>query len=125
MFKTILCIGAGSCIGGVARYMVGRLFKPETLQVFPWGTFLVNILGCLIIGIIYGCVKRNCALSPEVKAFLTVGFCGGFTTFSSFMYENYTLFGSSGVMAAALYAGASFVAGMVCIYGGIRLSTIF
>lgn len=122
MLKTIIIVGAGSCIGGVARYLVGRIFKPEVLQSFPWATLIVNVVGCFIIGIIYGYLERHGTLSPQMRTFLAVGFCGGFTTFSSFMNESYTLASTQGVITAAAYAAASFALGLLGLYGGIKLA---
>lgn len=81
MLKTIIYIGVGSGLGGVARYLLSRLIQEHAgASLFPWGTFAVNIIGCLVIGLIYGLIDRGFSLSPEMKAFLTVGLCGGFTT---------------------------------------------
>lgn len=119
MLKTILYIAAGSGLGGVARYLVGRLVQSAFgAALFPWGTFAVNVTGCLIIGLIYGAIDRGADLSPEMKAFLTVGLCGGFTTFSTFIHENYLLFESSDFPTVALYAGASFTVGLLLAYAG-------
>ncbi len=118
MFKTIVYIGAGSCIGGIARYLLGKFVSGIIPGVFPWGTFAVNLLGCLAIGLIYGLLDRGFTLSPEMKAFLTVGLCGGFTTFSTFVHENYILFNSSQSLTLTLYAVASFGLGLLCAHAG-------
>lgn len=119
MLKTILFIAAGSGLGGVARYLVGRWVQSLFgATLFPWGTFAVNVVGCLIIGLIYGLVDRGANIPQDMKIFLTVGFCGGFTTFSTFIHENYMLFDSSEFPALALYAGASFTVGLLLAYAG-------
>lgn len=119
MLKTILYIGAGSALGGVMRYLAGRWMQNIAgAPLFPWGTFAVNIIGCFLIGLIYGVLDRGFNLSPEMKMFLTVGFCGGFTTFSTFVHENYLLFQSSSFPIVILYAGASFTVGLLLAYAG-------
>lgn len=119
MMRLILYIAAGSGLGGVARYLASRWIQEAWGHgAFPWGTFAVNVVGCLLIGLIYGAVDRGAGLSPEMKAFLTVGFCGGFTTFSTFVHENYLLFESSDFPVVALYAGASFAVGLMMAYAG-------
>ena len=119
MLKTLLCIAAGSGLGGVARYLVGRwVHSLSGAALFPWGTFAVNVAGCFIIGLIYGAIDRGTNIPQDVKIFLTVGFCGGFTTFSTFIHENYMLFDSSEFPAFALYAGASFTVGLLLAYAG-------
>jgi protein CrcB len=86
MLKSILIAGIGGFIGTVFRFLVSRYIQVTYLSVFPWGTFLVNILGSLLIGIFYGISEKGNFMSPEWRIFLTVGICGGFTTFSTFYY---------------------------------------
>ncbi len=86
MVKEILYIGAGGFIGSVLRYLISQLMK-QTGDGFPWGTLVVNLLGCLLIGILGGLISRNGNLSHNLALFLTVGLCGGFTTFSTFSKE--------------------------------------
>ena len=75
MLKTLLCIAAGSGLGGVARYLVGRWVQSLSgAALFPWGTFAVNVAGCFIIGLIYGAIDRGTNIPQDVKIFLTVGF---------------------------------------------------
>jgi len=83
MLKTLFIAGTGGFIGTVLRFLVSRYFQENTFSLFPWGTFTVNIVGSLLIGIFYGMSERGNLLSPEIRIFLTVGICGGFTTFSS------------------------------------------
>ena len=94
MLKTLLFIGAGSFVGGVARYLLSRAVQSGVSSPFPWGTMAVNVAGCLLIGILYGLFERNHIGSDALRMFLTVGFCGGFTTFSTFVHENYALLGA-------------------------------
>lgn len=121
MLKTLVYIGVGSCFGGVARYLLSQLIREKVGAAFPWGTFVVNVLGCFIIGVIYGMIDRGYPMSNEMRAFLTVGFCGGFTTFSTFVYETHQLLSTSGLLLMAVYAGISFAAGLICAYMGQML----
>ena len=91
MVKILLIIGSGSFLGGVSRYLASRYIQEHSFSAFPYGTFLVNIIGCLLIGIIFGISERANVMSIETRLFLTVGFCGGFTTFSTFAYETFKL----------------------------------
>ena len=84
--RNIIAVGAGSFIGGIARYLVS-LAKKGISKGFPWATLLVNLLGCLTIGLLWGVLSRNASESTSWGLFLTVGLCGGFTTFSTFSKE--------------------------------------
>lgn len=121
MIKSILIVGAGSFLGGAARYLLSKLVQDHASGIFPWGTFVVNILGCFFIGFVYGLLDRNFDMSPAMKLFITTGFCGGFTTFSTFIHENYLLFSPSGMPVFALYAAGSLVAGLLCAWAGHAL----
>ena len=122
----VLCVFLGSGLGGVCRYLVGRSLQslaPGAL--FTWGTFAVNIGGCFLIGLFYGLFDRGTLLSPQLRMLLTVGFCGGFTTFSTFINENYLLFGASGpeqqtahLALLALYVASSVLLGFAALYAG-------
>lgn len=119
MIRNILLVGAGSCLGGVARYLLTRFVQSGTCGAFPWGTMLVNVAGCLLIGLIYGAVERGCGvLSDGTRLFLTVGFCGGFTTFSTFVHENYALLGEKNFVVFVLYSMLSFGVGLLCAHLG-------
>ena len=90
MLKGMLIAGAGGFLGTCLRYLTGRFFQSVAPSgILPWGTFAVNMLGCLLIGVCCGWAERNGWLSPAVHLFLVTGFCGGFTTFSSFSNELY------------------------------------
>ncbi len=118
MFRTItdfMIVGAGSCIGGMARYGVGLLFRSLQGQ-FPWSTFVVNTLGCFFIGLICGLIDKGFGFSSSMRLFVTVGFCGGFTTFSTFMRENFGLLTDSSVTTLVIYGAGSLVAGFAALY---------
>ncbi len=120
IIKAILAVAGGSALGGLARWFVSTRFQqlvPAT-SLFPWGTFVVNIAGCLIIGFIYGLISRGYQLGPVTKLFLTVGFCGGFTTFSTFIHENFLLFGGTKFIIVLVYASLSLIVGLSAVYLG-------
>lgn len=89
--RLILFIGLGGFIGTVSRFLLARAVQTSILSSFPYGTLAVNILGSLIIGLIYGYSERDILIDPELRLFLTVGICGGFTTFSTFSAESFYL----------------------------------
>lgn len=109
MMKEILLVGAGSFAGGVLRYLVSLMIKWSG-SGFPWATFTVNILGCLLIGLLWGWGSRS--LSPQLVLLLSVGLCGGFTTFSTFSKESLMLLQGGSWLMFALYVGGSIALGI-------------
>lgn len=107
MLKLILMVGAGSFAGGVSRFIASRLIQESVSSSFPYGTFIVNILGCFLIGLFYGLSERGNLLNTEWRMFLTVGFCGGFTTFSTFSGENIAMLRDGSFFLVALYISLS------------------
>jgi CrcB protein len=118
MIRIILIAGAGGFLGTVARFLASRYFQNLFLSAFPFGTFLVNVAGCLLIGIFYGLSQKGNILSPEWRMFLTVGFCGGLTTFSTFAGENLALLKDGNFFYFALYTGLSVFLGLMATYLG-------
>ncbi|NTV19260.1 MAG: fluoride efflux transporter CrcB [Bacteroidales bacterium] len=125
MFKLILIIGTGSFIGGVSRFLASRYIQNTVISGFPYGTLFVNILGCLLIGIFYGMSERGNFMSAEMRLFLTVGFCGGFTTFSTFASENLSLLKDGNFFYFALYTALSVFLGLMATYFGNLVTKIF
>jgi CrcB protein len=125
MLKILLLIGSGSFIGGISRFLASRYIQFKIMSAFPFGTFIVNILGCFIIGLIYGISERGNFISSEWRMFLTVGFCGGFTTFSTFANENVTLFRDGNFFYFALYTSLSVFLGFMATYSGNLITKIF
>jgi CrcB protein len=121
MDRSILLVGLGGLIGSVARYAVALAFAGQLATAFPFATLAVNIAGCFLIGVIFALGDRGNILSPEWRIFLTTGFCGGFTTFSTFSYESLRLLEDG----EYLYLGAnvliSVAAGLAATYLGILL----
>lgn len=118
MLKSILIVGFGGFIGTVARFLIMRYFQFTSTSIFPWSTFIINIAGCLLIGLIYGISKKNDVLSPEIRLFLTVGICGGFTTFSTFSNDAFLLIREQEWIRFALYTSFSVFIGLMAVYLG-------
>lgn len=121
MLKTILIVGAGGFLGSIARYLTQLLAERLLHSTFPWGTFAANIAGCFIIGLVYAFVERGSLLSPEWRIFLTVGFCGGYTTFSSFSYNNFIMLSESNFFQFFGNVFLSLLLGLFAVYLGIML----
>ena len=90
MIRNFLLVGLGGGIGSVTRYVCQKWFSENYPHPFPWGTFVVNLIGCFLIGIIYAATEKS-ALTPQTRLLLNTGFCGGFTTFSAFSNETMNL----------------------------------
>jgi len=118
MLRLIFVIGTGSFAGGVARFLLSRFIHSQADTGFPLGTMIVNITGCLLIGMFYGISERSDFFSPEMRMFLTVGFCGGFTTFSTFAGENIALLKDGNFLYFLLYTGLSVFLGILAVYLG-------
>lgn len=118
MLRTILIIGAGSFIGGIARFLLTRLVQSNVQSAFPWGTLAVNIAGCLLIGILYGLFERGHLMDQQLRLFLTIGFCGGFTTFSTFVNENFLMLSEQNYLQFSAYAVLSLALGLAAVYLG-------
>lgn len=118
----MLIVGLGGFIGTVARFVISRYFQVNVASVFPWSTFVINVVGCLLIGIVYGISEKGPVLSPEIRLFLTVGICGGFTTFSTFSNDSMMLIRDQEWLRFALYASLSVFIGLMAVYAG-RLMT--
>lgn len=119
--RILLIIGAGGFLGTIARYLTQQGVIRILPVIFPYGTLAVNIAGCFLIGIFYALADRGDALSPEWRFFLTTGFCGGFTTFSTFSYESYNLIRDEQYLYLSLYVGISVIIGIMATFLGILL----
>lgn len=120
MLKELLLVGSGSFIGGVLRYLLSFLIKFDGTH-FPYATFLVNIIGCFIIGIIYAISLKNNILSNHTILFLTVGLCGGLTTFSTFSKESLQLVQNGLIGLTAVYIILSIAVGIFTVFLGFNV----
>ncbi|WP_089371827.1 fluoride efflux transporter CrcB [Dokdonia pacifica] len=116
--KQLFLVFIGGGTGSIARYLLSKVWNTSTTGI-PYGTFTANILGSLIIGLILGWAIKNNTLSSNTTLLLATGFCGGFTTFSTFAYENHNFIKSGDLMQFAIYAIASFVVGILAVFGGM------
>jgi CrcB protein len=120
--KALLLVGLGGCIGSIARYALGMLLtQPAAHGRFPLGTFAVNVLGCLLAGLLAGWWERQALLSADARLFVFTGLLGGFTTFSAFGLETVALLRRGEPGTAVLYAGGSVALGIAAVWLGLRL----
>ncbi len=119
MSRSLILIGIGSCVGGISRYLLQQSVQKQYPYSIPLGTLSVNIIGCFIIGVIYGIASKGNLLSPEMRLLLATGFCGGFTTFSSFAYENVSMVLDGEFFYPVLYVLISVIIGFGAVHAGI------
>ncbi|HPE19158.1 MAG TPA: fluoride efflux transporter CrcB [Tenuifilaceae bacterium] len=124
MIKSILFVALGGSAGSVARYLISVYVQRYSWISFPLGTFLVNVLGCLLIGFLYGVFQKGTVMSNEMRLLLTVGFCGGFTTFSTFANEGFTLLRGGEFVQFGVYTILSVVVGIIAVYLGYISSNL-
>lgn len=115
MLRNLLIVGIGSFLGGMLRYLISLLIKNFCGQGFPWATLLVNLMGCFLIGLIFGLFSRFNGVNSLWCLLLTTGFCGGFTTFSSFANEGLQLLSSGNVWGFVFYVSASVILGVALV----------
>jgi CrcB protein len=122
--KTALFIFTGSGIGGVSRYLIQKLFIDMGYINFPAGTFIVNILGCFLIGLFNALAEKYNVINPEWRLALTTGFCGGFTTFSTFANENMSLLRNGDYLYFSLYILLSVAIGIGAVVLGTNILSL-
>lgn len=125
MLKTLLIVGVGSFTGGVLRYLVSKRLQNIGSQTFPISTLWVNLIGCFAIGLFYGLFERNNLMNTDVRLFLTVGLCGGFTTFSTFINESYQLLKEDNFLYLFAYTSVSLLGGLFVLYLGYTVIKMF
>ena len=123
MFKLMLMAGAGGFVGTCCRFLINRLFAQFREIPFPLATFIINILGCLAFGILSGWIQKTGILTPKLNALLIVGFCGGFTTFSTFSYETLSLGMNGEVFVSFIYIALSVIIGLFATWLGFTITT--
>lgn len=123
MIKNLALVFVGGGLGSSLRYLLSHyLNRPDAI---PYGTFLANVSGSLLIGLILGLALKNELFSPQTMLLLAVGFCGGYTTFSSFAYENYLFLKNDEIWLFALYTLGSITLGIAAVFAGIWISRLF
>ena len=125
MLRTLLLIGLGGFLGSISRFLIALGVSRYFQTVLPIGTLAVNIIGCLLIGMIYSLAEQKNLLSPELRIFLGVGFCGGFTTYSSFAFEKFSLIKTGDFLVLSIYMGASIFLGLIAVYLGSQIHKLF
>ncbi|WP_101926044.1 MULTISPECIES: fluoride efflux transporter CrcB [Luteimonas] len=122
----LLLIGLGGFVGSICRYQLSlwltSLAAPDAGARFPFGILGVNLLGCLVAGLLTGAIARHGWFSPDVRVMLMVGVLGGFTTFSAFGMDTLALLRRGDIAMAALYVGLTVVVGLVLAWFGWRLA---
>jgi CrcB protein len=112
-------IAIGSALGGMLRYLLGGLIQRAAPGTFPVGTLVINVTGSFLVGVLYRYAADSAAITPEVRAMLTIGFCGGYTTFSTFSYETVRLLEDGDLGHAAAYIGLSLALSVAAAFLGI------
>lgn len=120
MLQSIIAVGIGGFVGSIFRYLISHYINISTHSTFPFGTLTVNVVGSFLIGIIIAAALEG-DLNKSMRLLLATGFCGGFTTFSSFSYEFFSLLQHEQTGYAFLYAIASFVLGLAFVWLGFYL----
>lgn len=121
--KNIVLVFLGGGLGSIFRYLISKLLNSTTLNI-PWGTFTVNILGSFLIGLFIGSAIKNNTLGNPLYILFATGFCGGFTTFSTFSFENQALFKSGDYLNFAVYAFGSLILGVLAATIGLYFSKL-
>ena len=118
--RIILLIGTGSFIGGVFRYILAQFIQTKFLSTFPYGTLGINIIGSFAIGLIFALSEKT-NMTPEMRLFLATGICGGFTTFSAFSSETFSMFRDGQLFYASAYITSSVLFGVLATFFGYSL----
>ncbi|MDA8850220.1 fluoride efflux transporter CrcB [Flavobacteriaceae bacterium] len=122
--KQVLLVFVGGGVGSALRYVVGTFLKTVS-SGFPWGTFSVNVIGSLLIGIFMGIFLKNSSFSENQTLLLITGFCGGFTTFSAFAYENQVFLKEGDLTNFFIYTLGSIGVGIMAVFLGLFISKSF
>jgi fluoride exporter len=119
--KQLLLVFLGGGLGSSLRFAIGKIFHRPVWEL-PLGTFLVNIIGSFLIGLVFGWALKHNAMHQSTTVFLVAGFCGGFTTFSAFAYENYNFLKNGDYLAFFVYAFGSILLGLLAVFLGLLVT---
>ena len=117
-----LLIAIGGALGSIARYWVGSTIAGRMGIRFPYGTLIVNITACIIIGFSLTYMSRRADMNPALRYLIPIGFIGAYSTFSTYEWETLTTLRSGAFFLAALYAGGSLILGLIAVWGGSWLA---
>jgi fluoride exporter len=120
--KSLLVVAAGGALGSMGRYLATIYISRTTNLTFPMGTFVVNITGCFLIGILFGLFAKHAVMTTDWRLFLITGICGGYTTFSSFSLESIALFRQGSYTYFLLYIIGSVILGLLATIAGMTLT---
>ena len=115
----IWLVALGGALGSVSRFLLGPAIHRALGFTFPFGTLFINIIGSLILGVVVGLAVDGGTVSPQARAFLAIGFCGGFTTFSAFSFETFTLLEGGQLGRAGAYVAASVLLSVTAAWLGL------
>ncbi|WP_067145965.1 fluoride efflux transporter CrcB [Pseudotamlana agarivorans] len=122
--KNLLLVFIGGGLGSVLRFLIGKYLNNLDTSI-PYGTFAANVMGSLLIGFFLGLAAKNNAFTQQHSLLLATGFCGGFTTFSTFAHENHVFLKSGDFLTFAIYTSMSFIVGLCAVFLGIFLAKSF
>jgi CrcB protein len=120
MFRTILIVGTGGFIGSVMRYLLQVFVENKLLSTFPLATMIANIAGSFIIGVVFALAEKS-LMNSDWRIFMSVGICGGFTTFSAFAFNNFNMIKEHTWNQLFLNIGGTMILGILAVYLGIIL----
>lgn len=119
--QLVLLVGLAGFLGTISRYLIGQAIFKLFPGPFPYATFFINLIGCFLIGLIYGFIEKGNLVSYQTKMILMVGFCGGFTTFSAFSIENLNLIREGRIGLCVIYILSSVFIGLAATWGGFTI----
>jgi CrcB protein len=115
----VWAVAVGGALGSVVRFLLGMAVQQRAGTTFPVGTLVINVTGSLVLGFVLRLALSTPSISPTLRLFLTTGFCGGYTTFSTFSYETFALIEENELGRAALYVVLSVTLALIGVYGGV------
>lgn len=118
MIKQLILIGIGGMAGSISRYLIQQTIIKHYISIFPLGTFIVNIVGSLLIGLVFGLANRYEWMNQELRLLVAIGFLGSFTTFSTFAFDNYILLREGNIAQFAWYVALSLIVGLLLAWAG-------